>query len=310
MNNDIPLVNSPYGQVTPRADGGVGMAVATAREAQEVQAMVFMAKQFPRDEKAAMQRILMACTRENLAEHAVYQYARGGSDVSGASIRLAEAIAQAWGNIDHGFVVQDATEKESSVCAYCWDIETNTRTRRTFKVSHIRHTRNGDKLLTDPRDIYEMVANQAARRVRACILATIPSDVIEAAVEQCKKTQEAAFKNGGESVADRVAQMVKMFAELGVTKKMLEAYIGRSLDGISPALLVKLRGVYKSIRDGIASVEDHFDAAMDRVAEKEQKRNKRASASEVLAPTPASVETAPEVEAEKVTADSAIPSMG
>lgn len=303
MSNEIQLVNSPYGAIAPRQDGGVGMAVATAREAQEVQSMVFMAKRFPRDEQAATNRILMACTRETLAQHAVYQYTRGGTDVSGPSIRLAEAMAQAWGNLDYGYRVTESNEKESSVVAYCWDIETNTRKRIDFTVSHIRRAKGKNNLLTDPRDIYEIVANHSARRVRECILRLLPSDVIDAAIEQCNKTQEAAVSNDGKSVAERMDGMVKSFEKFGVTKKMLEAYVGRNLDSVTPALFVKLKNVYRSIRDGIATVEDHFESAMAREAEKEQKRNKSASASEVL-------DTSPAPEAETTPANSAIPSMG
>lgn len=288
MSNELSKVTNPFGAVT-QMGASHATAVAQAREAQEVQAMVFMAKQFPRDERAAMDRILMACTRQSLAKDALYQYSKGGSDVSGPSIRLAEAMAQAWGNLDYGFRTLEATEAGSKLEAYCWDIETNVRTRRTFEVSHMRHTRSGDYLLTDPREIYEMQANQAARRVRACILATIPGDVADAAVEQCRKTQEDEIKRG-KPIKERVVEMVKVFEGIGVTRPMLEAYIGRSLDGMTAALLVKLSNVYKSIKDGMASVEDHFAAAMDRVAEKEQKRAKRSAASEILAAPTAAVD--------------------
>ncbi|MDT1904179.1 hypothetical protein FPK34_26285, partial [Acinetobacter baumannii] len=71
---------------------------------------------------------------------------------------------------------------ESTVEAFAWDVETNTRQTKVFQVPHIRYTRNGSKKLTDPRDIYELVANNGARRLRACILGVIPGDVIDDAV--------------------------------------------------------------------------------------------------------------------------------
>ena len=55
------------------------------------------------DEIRAMDNILNAFTRPTLAEQSQYQYSKGGSDVSGPSIRSAEAIAQLWGNIEFGF---------------------------------------------------------------------------------------------------------------------------------------------------------------------------------------------------------------
>lgn len=273
-------VASPFGTpATVTSEGNrLQTAVSSAREAMEVQARVVMAKRFPRDERTAMDRILTACTRPTLAAQAVYQYSRGES-VEGPSIRLAETVAQHWGNLDYGFRELEQEGGASTVEAYCWDMETNVRAVRTFKVPHERHTRFGVKKLTDPRDIYETVANQAARRIRAAILEVVPGDVVEAAVAQCKATQEQSVRADGKNLAERVKDMVKKFADIGVTRAMLEAYTGRSLDAITPALFVRLGNVYKSIRDGVGTVEDYFAAAMDRAAEK---KTKRASAAAVL----------------------------
>lgn len=307
MSNELTTISNPYGAPAPMATNH-STAVASAREAQEVQAMVFMAKQFPRDERAAMDRILMACTRPGLVAQAVYTYSRGG-DVSGPSIRLAEAIARHWGNLDYGFRELEQSNGESTVEAVCWDIETNTRARRVFKVPHMRYTKHGSYPLTDPRDIYETVANNAARRLRACILEMIPGDVVDAAVAQCKATQEAEVKKG-KPIAERVKDMVKLYEEIGVSRKMLEGYVGRSLDSITPALLVKLANVYKAIKDGIATVEDYFDAVILREAEKAEKRAKRASAVDVVKKTETAqpqAEAAPQVEAAEETAEDYVP---
>ena len=75
-----------------------------SRQAQEVQAAMVVAKKFPRDEYTAMEKIKRTCQRPTLAEQAIYSYPRGGENVSGPSIRLAEAMAQMWGNIDYGVV--------------------------------------------------------------------------------------------------------------------------------------------------------------------------------------------------------------
>src|SRR5882672_626568 len=72
------------------------------REAQEVQAAMYVAQQFPRDEIESERRIMQACKRRSLAGEAMYAYPRGGETVTGPSIRLAEVLAQNWGNIDVG----------------------------------------------------------------------------------------------------------------------------------------------------------------------------------------------------------------
>lgn len=165
------------------------------RQTQEVQGAIFMAKKFPRDEYEAIEKIRRSCQRATLAEQAIYSYPRGGQNVSGPSVRLAEALAQNWGNIDYGIIELEQKDGKSEMMAYAWDLETNTRVTKIFGVEHKRDTRNGSYALTDSRDIYEATANFGARRMRACILGVIPGDVVDMAVNECKETQKKAMEN-------------------------------------------------------------------------------------------------------------------
>ena len=186
----------------------------------EVQARMAIAKRFPRDTVRAMDAIKNSCARKGLAEKAVYVYAKGGQDVSGPSIRLAEAIAQQWGNLDVGVLVRESTAEESLVEAFCWDLETNVRVSKVFTVPHVRQTKHGLKPLTDPREVYEHVANNGARRLRACILGVIPGDVTEAAVEWCNATLKASCDVGPESQK----KMLEVFKKIGTDAVFLFPY--------------------------------------------------------------------------------------
>lgn len=240
----------------PAAGQAAGMlAVESQRVLAEVQAQMLMARANPRDPIAAMDRILNACTRPTLAQAAIYQYSRGGSDVAGPSIRLAEAMAQAWGNIKTSVRELEQRDGMSIVQAIAWDLETGYSSDKVFQVPHIRHTRQGAKRLEDPRDIYENTANNAARRLRACILAVIPGDVTEAAVAQCETTMHT----NADTSPEAVQKLVKAFAEFGVTKEQVEKRIQRRLDAIQPAQIVSLRKVYASLRDGMSVAADWFD---------------------------------------------------
>lgn len=230
------------------------------RQAQEVQVAMLAAKKFPRDQIGAFNNILRACQRKKLAESSMYEYPRGGEKITGPSIRLAEAIAQNWGNIDFGFMELEQKGGVSQVMAYAWDLETNARQTKLFSVPHIRHTRKGDYPLTDPRDIYELVANQAARRVRACILGIVPGDVVEAAVERCHKTLREGYE---EPLVDRVRTMAMVFEkEFSVTLPMLEKYLGCKSEAFSENDFVRLKKVYVALRDGMAKREDYFEIAL------------------------------------------------
>lgn len=248
-----------------RSEPNGSMQIATSRAAQEVQAAVVLAKKFPRDEAAAYARIMRACQRKGLAEQASYAYKRGGSMVTGPSIRLAEALAGAWGNVDSGVIELEQRRGESSVMAYCWDLESNRRETLVFTVPHKRVTKTGEYPLTDPRDVYELVMNQAARRLRSCILKCIPGDVVEAAEKAC----EATLSGGGkEPIADRARKMVAAFSEIGVTQPMIEARLTHPIAAIAEAELAQLRAIYTSLRDGVSKREEWFSAGGEAPSDK------------------------------------------
>lgn len=227
------------------------------RQAQEVQMAMFVAKQFPRDQHAAFQKIMLACERKILAESACYEFPRGGQKVNGPSIRLAEVLAQNWGNIDFGVIELEQKAGVSKAMSYAWDLETNVRQSKIFDVRHERKAKGSISKLDDPRDIYELVANNGARRLRACILGVIPGDVVDAAVEKCKQTM--ASGNAGPLV-DRVRSMMTAFQkDHQVSQTMLEKYIGCNADAFSEQDLVRLRNVFKTIRDGMGKREDYFE---------------------------------------------------
>jgi hypothetical protein len=283
--------------------GGALTEVAVGREVAEVQAAMAIAKRFPRDPIAAMDRILQACTRPTLAEGALYSYSRGGSSITGPSIRLAEVAAQCWGNLQFGIRELEQRKGESTVEAFAWDIETNTRQTKVFQVSHKRHTRKGSYKLEDPRDIYELVANQGARRLRACILGVIPGDVIEAAVAQCETTLHAHADVSPEGIR----KLVAAFEGFGVKKAQLEKWAQVRMDAIRPAQVVRLRSIYGSIKDGMSSPGDWFEVdataapataetLKDKVAKRTSKKKGKTSAktkAEAPEPAPAPVEPDP-----------------
>ena len=119
------------------------VTIESERAIAEAQAKMVIAKRFPRDEYAAMQRILSACSRESLAQEAFYSYDRGGSKVTGPSIRLAEVLASCWGNVEYGINELSRRDGESEMQAYCWDLETNTYSQQKFTVAHLRDKRGG-----------------------------------------------------------------------------------------------------------------------------------------------------------------------
>lgn len=252
---DNPFTNAPVVAQPERA----GIASVNARELAEIHGQMQIARSNPRNPVRSMDNIINAFARPGLAEAGMYEYSRGGQKVSGLSIRAAEALAQMWGNIRTGVKELSRVGGQSEIQAYAWDLETGFYDEKTFHVRHWRDTRQGGYQLTDERDIYETVANLAARRKRACILAVIPRDVQEAAERQIELTMRANVEVTPESIK----AMVQYFAEnWKVTKAMIEKRIQKRVDAISPAQMVILKRIVQSLKDGMGEPSDYFDMSI------------------------------------------------
>jgi hypothetical protein len=285
-----PIAN-PFAVTPALAPPTAASAALVQREVAEVQAAMIIAQRFPRDPVRAMERILTACTRETLAQEAMYQYARGGTDIEGASIRLVEEIGRNWGNILCGVSEIERRGSYSECLAFAWDLETNFRDEKRFQVKHWRDRKGGGGyVVTDERDIYEVIANQGARRKRACLLAVIPADVSDSAIEQCKQTLTTKVQ----ITPQRIASLVKTFEALGVTRAMIEKRIQRRVETITPALMVNLSKVYNSLKDGMSTPSEWFEVEETKDAEVAgvglegakaalRKRGKKAEAEPVIA---------------------------
>jgi len=231
------------------------LSIEQSRAIEEVQAALIIAKRFRREPLAARARILDACRRKKVAEESQYVYPRGGTQIVGPSIRFAEVLAQNWGNLKFGLKELTQLDGSSDVEAFAWDLETNTYVSRSFKVQHRRKAHGSYTTLEDPRDIYEMVANQGQRRVRACILEIIPGDIVEEAIAECDKT----IKDGAtEPIETRTVKMIDAFKQIGVPIESLEVRLGHKMSATIEQELIVLRKIYQGIKDGMMKREDYF----------------------------------------------------
>ncbi|MBR2343008.1 MAG: hypothetical protein IKA64_02000 [Clostridia bacterium] len=241
----------------------VGMsAVEESQAIAEIQAKMIMARQFPRDIERCRAYIAAECKNEELAKVSTYEFKRGTSVVKGPSIRLVECVARYWGNIISGVKEIASDGSRATVRAYCWDLETNFADEKVFDVPYVRETKSGVVPVTSERDKYEVMANMAARRKRACIQAVIPKFIIDEAVAQCEAyLEEITLKDGIEVTREK---MLTAFTALGdwVTKEHLETVINKPFDSFNAKDIVRLRSLYNAIKDGFVKL----DAALGRAS--------------------------------------------
>jgi hypothetical protein len=247
--NGVELLN-PYKDDRASAPALIEASAAIA----EMQTARLMARQFPRDRRLAVDRLLIECTVPDLANRAVYSYVRGGEEVTGPTIRLAEAVARNWGNLRSGVRELSREPGISWVKSYAIDLESGFEDERVFQVRHWRDTKSGGYALKNDRDIREIVANYGARAKRSCIETIIPREVFRVAVEQCATTQAAHCDTSVETVE----KMLGLFAMQGVEREHIIKKIGRNLDAITPAHMVLLRRIYNGLADGLGVPGDYF----------------------------------------------------
>ena len=274
MSNEV----NEYGFNKIKEETGGLVQAQTSKAVQEIQAALTIAAHRPRNQSAAFERIMQACDRPFLAEQAIYAYPKGGTSVTGPSIRLAEVLAQNWGNLSVGIREISQDNGVSEVEAFAWDLETNFQETKIFHVPHVRHTKKGSYKITDPREIYELIANNGSRRLRACIMAVIPGDIIDAAVERCKKT----MSSGKEPIGERIKKLITAFAEFSVKVEHIEKRLGHTMDATNESELVTLRAIYKSLKDGMAKREDFFEIGETKVLKLEEGKTQSEQLANIL----------------------------
>lgn len=233
------------------------VAIEASRAIAEAQGKLVIAKRFPRDEVQAYNKVAQACQRKGVAEKAFFSYNRGGSTVSGATIRFAEELARCWGNIDYGIKELSQDDGKSEMQAYAWDLETNAQSVQNFTNPHVREVKGKAVKLTSQRDIYEINANMGARRLRSRILAILPNDLVDMAIAECKKTLAG---NNDEPLIDRVKKMVVAFAKIGVSQEQIERRLKRKVDTMTVDDFTDYIGIYNAIKQGESKVAEWFEA--------------------------------------------------
>lgn len=257
--NTPALPNMPNNGVITQLDNinqGT-IAIEASRAIAEAQGKLVIAKRFPRNEVEAYAKAMQACQRPSMAEKAFYSFPRAGQTVSGPTIRFAEELARCWGNIDYGIKELSQDGGKSEMQAYAWDLETNAQSVQNFTNPHQREQGKKMVTLTSQRDIYENNANMATRRLRARILAILPSWFVEDAVEECKRTLSG--KNDLPLI-DRVKKMVVQFGKIGVTQEQIEMRLKKKIDAMNADDFTEFVGIYNAIKQGESKISEWFDA--------------------------------------------------
>lgn len=243
----------------------------------EVDMQIATAKQYPRDLQQVLNKIETYATMDKeTAEDCFYVLRRkdaNGQDsvIEGLSVRMAEIIAGAWGNLRVQARIIGNDGRMITAQAVCHDLETNFAVSKEVKRSIM--TKKG---FTFSQDMQVVTGNAAAAiAFRNAVLTVIPKAVTKKIVNRVK---EVAMGQAIDLETSR-QKMIQYFAKLGVSQEYLLGYLGiKQIDEIDKQMVFELRATANAIKEGTTTVQETFFKPVEEQKQIEAAEGKTASA--------------------------------
>jgi len=218
----------------------------------EIDIAISTSKQFPRHLESAKSEILELSTKsKEVAEACFYALPRAGKTIEGPSVRLAEIINYAWGNINSAVRVVSNDGQKITSQAVAHDLEKNNRIM--VEVSRSILGKDGKTFTQD----MQVVTGNAAGSIawRNAIFRLIPNAVWIDIQDQIKKF----IVGDGKEMLKRRDSLIKKFNDLGITTDVLLKRMNLvDVKAINSDIMIKLFGVLTALNEGSSTVEDVF----------------------------------------------------
>lgn len=234
---------------------GMAQSPMNAATRAEVDVQISTAKRYPRTVNgpngARAMAMSMAVASEDVAASCCYTLKRQGKPIKGGSVRLAEIMVQAWGNIraETRVLQPDALTIESE--SVVWDLERNVAVRSAVKR---RITNKEGRRYND--DMIVMTGNAAASiAFRNAVFRVIPKTFVNEVYDACESVAVGDIKTLG----DRRAKALAYFARFGVNAADVCKKMGRdSVDSLTLDDVAQLKAMAEAVKRGEATIESVF----------------------------------------------------
>ena len=253
-------------QTSPVVYSSDPAAIAAAEQARaQIQTAFLVAMQRPRDTMQARDRILSACKRPSFADKVFYSKPVGGKAIIGPSVRFAEEMIRAWGNVLTQTQVIYEDDDVLRVRVTCIDLESNSQHSKEMQIRKVverkseadrdvlekRRNSKGDVVFivrATEDEIHNKVASAISKAIRNEGLRLIPADIVSDALNTADET---LARSDAEDPKTKLKTICDSFAQIGIKPKYLAELLGHSLDEpVTPYELKELRGTYTAISSG------------------------------------------------------------
>lgn len=242
----------------------------------EIDIQVATAKQYPRNIPDVLNKISTYATMDTeTAADCFYVLRRSGSGgsatVEGLSVRMAEIIAGAWGNLRVQTRIVGNDGRTITAQGICHDLETNVAVSVEVK------RRITDKYGKTYSEDMQVVTGNAASAIafRNAVLKVVPKAVTKRVIEGVK---QVALGQSLDLETSR-QKMLEYFGKLGVTKDMILDYLNlKKVEEIDKESVFELRATANAIKEGTTTVQETFVKAANEKRQTENARKKVESA--------------------------------
>ena len=260
-------------------DAGGGALEQISRA--EIDMQIATAKKYPRTLSKVKQNVLTLATMdEETAAACFYSLPRGGKDITGESVRLAEILASAYGNLRAAWrpVNIDRTNGVVTCQGVCHDLETNISTSLE-KTRKVQKKRGSDKY---EEDMIMLAVNACGAIVyRDAVFKVVPKALIKPILKDIK---EAARGKG--TLDQKVDRVMNRFKDLGekesisakeMEKRVLVAVECNKREDITLTILDTLIGMGTAITDGEVRLSDVFPKEQEKLKAEDVMPKKKAA---------------------------------
>ena len=240
----------------------------------ELDVQISTAKAFPRSLTEFSRRAeSMVSFSQEIAESCTYSVPRGGENVTGKSVRLAEIVAASYGNIKSGARVISNDGRKVKAQGICHDLETNNSVAVEVERSILQHEKKYNektkkyertgRMVTMSEDM-QIIAGNAACSIayRNAVFKVIPSALSDSVWSKAKEVARGTV----DTLPARRTKALSYFKSIGVTDdEICNVLQIKKVEDIDIDRLVILTGYKSAINNNEATIEGIF-----RVEKKEE----------------------------------------
>jgi hypothetical protein len=251
-----PNENDPDSIIVPSEILPPSALEATERASIDIQ--IATAKRYPRTlSKVKSDMLSFATLDSDTASSCFYTLPRGGKNIQGPSVRLAEIAVACYGNLRAGTrIIECVTTGDSphvTIQAFAMDLERNSAITMEKRRRIVGKKSKGGQI--DEDDINLAANAGSAIAFRDAVFKVVPRALIDPVWEQAKLVAIGDVK----TLADRRAKAFDAFAKMGADQaRVLQALGKAKVDDVDLADLETLIGWHTALKDGESKIDDVF----------------------------------------------------